>query len=133
MAFLDHQGGADFPYSRDRVFDAMLKAIPTVGMTVDRHDRAAGLIAAKAGVSLMSWGENIPISITEVGPTKTRVAITSTPKTGVLFGGAIDLGKNRGNIEKILFATAAALGGGDGTPTRVPGLQASDAGDGVVL
>jgi hypothetical protein len=111
MAFLDHQGGADFPYPREQVFDALLQVIPTVGMKVDRHDRATGLISAKAGVSLMSWGENIPISITETAPGRSRVAITSTPKTGVLFGGAFDLGKNRGNIEKILFEAARVLGG----------------------
>ncbi len=35
--------------------------------------------------------------------------MVSTPKTGMLFGGAFDLGKNRRNIEKILGATSAAL------------------------
>jgi hypothetical protein len=117
MAFLHHQGGADFPYPREQVFDALLQVIPKVGMSVDRHDRATGLISAKAGVSLRSWGENIPISITETAPGTSRVAITSTPKTGVMFGGAFDLGKNRGNIEKILFAAAQALGS-SGTSLR---------------
>jgi Uncharacterised protein family UPF0547 len=111
VAFLDHEGGAEFPYKRDQVFDALLQAIPTVsGMKVDKHDRSSGIIAAKAGVSLMSWGERIPISVAETAPGRTRVSITSTPKTGVLMGGAFDLGKNRRNIEKVLFATAGVLG-----------------------
>jgi Short C-terminal domain len=110
MALLDHQGGADFPYVRDDVFDALVKVIPTVkGMKVDKHDRSAGFISAKAGVSLRSWGENVPISVTEASPGYTRVSITSTPKTGLLGGGAFDLGKNRGNIEKILLGTAELL------------------------
>ena len=91
------------------MFDALLRAIPKVGMRIDRHDRASGLITAKAGASMKSWGEIIPISVVASGPEITRVSITSTPKTGVLFGGAFDFGKNRGNIEKILFATAQAL------------------------
>lgn len=110
MALLDHQGGADFPYARDDVFDALLKVIPTVkGMKVDKHDRTAGFISAKAGVSLRSWGENVPISVMEASPGYTRVSITSTPKTGLLGGGAFDLGKNRGNIEKILLGTSELL------------------------
>jgi hypothetical protein len=110
MALLDHQGGADFPYPRDQVFDALVKAIPTVkGMKVDKHDRMAGFISAKAGVSLMSWGENVPISLTETSPGQTRVSITSTPKTGLLGGGAFDLGKNRRNIEKILLSVSELL------------------------
>jgi hypothetical protein len=109
MALLDHQGGADFPYARDDVFDALLKAIPFAGLKVDKHDRAAGFISAKAGVSLRSWGENIPITLTEASPGFTRVAITSTPKTGLLGGGAFDLGKNRSNIEKILLRTSETL------------------------
>ena len=63
----------------------------------------------KAGISLTSWGENIPISVAEVSPGRTRVSIISTPKTGLLLGGAFDFGKNRGNIEKILDETSKIL------------------------
>jgi hypothetical protein len=109
MALLDHQGGADLPYARDDVFDALLKSIPLTGMKISKHDKAAGFISAKAGVSLRSWGENVPINLTE-GPTGyTRVSITSTPKTGLFGGGAFDLGKNRANIEKILLRTSEML------------------------
>jgi hypothetical protein len=109
VALLDHQGGADFPYARDEVFDALLKVIPSQGMKVAKHDRSAGFISANAGASLRSWGENIPISVMEGSPGYTRVSITSTPKTGLLGGGAFDLGKNRSNIEKILLATSELL------------------------
>jgi hypothetical protein len=109
MALLDHQGGTDFPYSRDDVFDGLLKVIPVLGMKVAKQDRSAGIISAKAGVSLRSWGENIPISVIEGSPGFTRVSIMSTPKTGLLAGGAFDLGKNRSNIERILHLTAERL------------------------
>lgn len=110
MSFLDHEGGAEFPYHRDDVFEALVEAIPTIkGMRLDKTDRLSGHILAKAGISLMSWGENIPISLVEVSPGRTRINVISTPKTGVLFGGAFDLGKNRRNIENILEATSKIL------------------------
>jgi hypothetical protein len=106
MAFLDHEGGAEFPYTREDVLEALIKAIPTVsGLTVHSADKLSGRVLVKAGVSLMFWGENIPISVVEMSTGRTRVSITSTPKTGVLFGGAFDLGKNRKNIEQVFGCT----------------------------
>jgi len=110
MAFLDHEGGAEFPFVKEDVFEALIEAIKKIkGMKVDKVDKLSGRILAKAGVSLTSWGENIPIYIIEISPGITRVSVTSTPKTGVLFGGAFDLGKNRKNIDKIFDKTSTIL------------------------
>lgn len=110
MAFLDHNGESEFPINKNDVFDAMCKAIPTIkGMKVESADKLQGRILVKAGVSLYSWGENIPIQLLENGENKTKVQITSSPKTGIMFGGAFDMGKNRKNIENILSATSAIL------------------------
>lgn len=110
MALLDHNGECEFPMSKDKVFDAICKAIPTIGgMKLESQDKLLCRIMVKAGVSLFSWGENIPIQLIEVGENKTRVQITSSPKTGIMFGGAFDMGKNRKNIEKILSATSQIL------------------------
>jgi hypothetical protein len=110
MALLDHNGEAQFPYNKDDVFDAIVNAIPTIsGLTVHSVDKLSGRILAKAGVTLFSWGENIPISVTEVSYGRTKVSVTSTPKTGLMFGGAMDMGKNRQNIENILSATSKIL------------------------
>ena len=110
MALLDHEGGAEFPHSKDEVFDALMKAIPGIkGMKIDKSDKLSGRIFVKAGISLMSWGENIPIYITEISPRGSRVSVTSSPRTGLLLGGTFDLGKNRANIEKILDATCKIL------------------------
>ncbi len=73
----------------------------------------------------MSWGEAIPISVAELGPGRTRVSVTSAPKTGALFGGAFDGGKNRRNIEAILSALSKELG------KKAPAeMQSSHAGEG---
>lgn len=110
MAFLDHNGESEFPINKNDVFDAMCKAIPTIkGMKVESADKLQGRILVKAGVSLYSWGENIPIQLLENGDNKTKVQITSSPKTGIMFGGAFDMGKNRKNIENILSATSNIL------------------------
>ncbi len=114
MGFLDHQGESEFPFSKETVFNAMVKAIPTVkGMKIDNADKLQSRIVVKASVSLMSWGENIPIQLSEISENLTKVKITSTPKTGVMFGGAFDLGKNRKNIEQILSATSKILSKGN--------------------
>ena len=110
MAILDHNGESEFPFKRDTVFDAICKAVPTIsGMKLDNTDKLAGRIMVKAGVTLWSWGENIPIQLTSISETKTKVSITSAPKTGVMFGGAFDMGKNRKNIENILSETSKVL------------------------
>jgi hypothetical protein len=74
------------------------------GMQIDSIDRLSGRVVIKAGVSLLSWGETIPISFSEISPQRTRVSVTSTPKTGAFFGGSYDGGKNRRNVENILAA-----------------------------
>ena len=112
MALLDHNGESEFPMNKSQVFDAMCSAIPKIsGMKIESADKLQGRIVVKAGVSLFSWGENIPIQLIEVSETKTKVQITSSPKTGIMFGGAFDMGKNRKNIENILSATSNVLQG----------------------
>lgn len=110
MAFLDHNGESEFPMSKDKVFEAMKKAIPTInGLKIENADKLQGRFVVKAGVSLYSWGENIPIQLSEISENKTKVQITSSPKTGIMFGGAFDMGKNRKNIENILSSTSRIL------------------------
>lgn len=110
MALLDHNGESEFPFKRDTVFDAVCKAIAKVdGMKIDNSDKLSGRIMVKAGVTLWSWGENIPIQLTALSATRTKMQITSSPKTGLMFGGAMDMGKNRKNIEKIISETSKIL------------------------
>ncbi|MCD8073237.1 MAG: hypothetical protein LUE10_08790 [Alistipes sp.] len=110
MALLDHNGECIIPLPKEIVFDAILKAIPTIkGMKVDSADKLLYRIMVKAGISLFSWGENIPIQLSDSGEGQTKLQITSSPKTGLMGGGAFDMGKNRKNIEKIISATSQIL------------------------
>ena len=120
MALVDHNGEAEFPVNKDKVFDAICIAIPTIkGLSIESSDKFSGRVVVKGGVSLASWGENIPIQLTEIDENRTRVSIISSPKTGVLFGGMNDMGKNRKNIESILLRVSQVLQAGQTTyPTQ---------------
>lgn len=110
MAFLDHNGESDYPFTKEKVFNALCEAIPKIdGMKINNADKLSGRILVKAGVSLFSWGEDIPIQLSTISDHLTKVSITSSPKTGMMFGGAFDMGKNRRNIENILQMTSNIL------------------------
>lgn len=112
MSFVDHHGEVEYPYSKKTVFDALMAASKKIdGLELDSADEVSGRVTFKAGVSLRSWGENIPVQLVSVNSVRTRMQIMSTPKTGVMFGGAMDLGKNRQNIEKIIKAVSDELAG----------------------
>lgn len=103
--------GAEFPYPRDDVFDALLEVVSTLsGMKLQTADKLSGMIAASARVSVASWGENLTMSVVERSPVLTRVDVASRPKTGMFLGGAFDLGKNRRNVERVLEAVSLVLG-----------------------
>ncbi len=110
MSIVDHEGSVEYPYSKKTVFDALMEASNKIeGISLDSADEVSGHVVFKAGVSLASWGENIPVQLVEVSPTRTQMKVMSSPKTGIMFGGAMDLGKNRRNIEKIIRAVSDVL------------------------
>lgn len=129
MSLVDHSGSVEYPYSKKTVFAAVMAAAKHIdGFELDSADEMSGHVTLKAGVSWSSWGENIPIQLISVSPVRTKVEIISTPKTGVLFGGANDFGKNRRNIEKIISAISAQL---QGKPAEVeqPSVSSTSAAD----
>lgn len=110
MSLVDHEGTVEYPFSQKTVFKAIMEAAPNIeGLSVDSADEMSGRVTFKAGVSLASWGENIPVQLVRIAPTRTQMKVLSTPKTGVMFGGAMDFGKNRRNIEKIMSAVSTVL------------------------
>lgn len=110
MSLVDHEGTVEYPFSRKTVFKAIMEAAPNIeGLSVDSADEMSGRVTFKAGVSLASWGENIPVQLVRIAPSRTQMKVLSTPKTGVMFGGAMDFGKNRRNIEKIISAVSTVL------------------------
>ena len=110
MSFLDHTGESIFEFNKEIVFNAILKAIPNIeGMELDSTDNQSSLIRVKVGMSWKSWGENVDVRLIEISQNSTKIEITSSPKTGILFGGALDFGKNNKNIEKIIGEVSRIL------------------------
>jgi len=119
MALLYHDGGAEFPHPKGEVFEALMKAIPELkGMKIYKFDKSSGRIFVKAGMSLMSYGENIPIYVRELSPKRSYVSITSSGRAFDFFG------KNRANIEKILDSTSKILA--QNSPTEEDANPKSD-------
>lgn len=121
MSSANNSGEAEFPFDKRTVFDALLRAISRVeGMSVHSSDHLSGRVVVKAGMSLLSWGEHIPISLIEPAPNRTQVRISSAPKTGISTGGFLDddgffasgdlsFGKNRRNVDRIFSALSSEL------------------------
>lgn len=110
MSLVDHHGEVEYPFSIKTVFTAIIDAVPNIeGLELDGADEISGRVTFKTGVSLASWGENISVQLIQVSNARTKMQIMSTPKTGIMFGGAMDMGKNRKNIEKIINAVSKTL------------------------
>lgn len=133
MAFLDHNGGAEFPYAKKELFWAIRRAVGQLdGFEVDSADPLTGRIVVKTGISFRTWGEHIPITLTEVTSERTHVSVSSSSKIGAL-GGVWDWGKNKENIERILTEASRQLRAHPPNPTKrnlgppqTPALKAAD-------
>lgn len=85
----------DIVYSEgyEKIFEAIKNALLDNKFIIKSSDKGNGQINASAKMSILSWGENINISIIKVENKKTRVSIYS----GTKFG-AWDWGKSNKNI-----------------------------------
>jgi hypothetical protein len=95
-----YEGSMAFPASGAAVFQACMQAVPQSGFKLKGSDEASGQIYARKGLSLMSWGESITITVTADG----RVTIKSSSLPFQL----VAYGRNQGNVNK-LFAAIGPL------------------------
>lgn len=110
MGIVDHAQDLTIDFGWEKVFDALSLALPNVaGMKVDTQSKLTKTFTAKMGVSLFSWGENVTIALEPLTENRTKISILSTPKTGAMFGGVADMGKNRKNINAIMAALEKQL------------------------
>lgn len=86
MAFLDHNRESEFPMSKNKVFEAMKKAIPTInGLKIENADKLQGKFVVKVDVSLYSWGENIPIQLTEIQKAELKFRLLNRQNTNYVW------------------------------------------------
>jgi hypothetical protein len=103
-------GGQRFPYSYDQVFSGLLRILPDNGFKVRSHDEDVGRIECSSGMSLLSWGENISMSVEEIDPYSTRLNINSGLKVqGTRQAIITGEGRNAKNVSLIISALSNYL------------------------
>ena len=123
----DRTGSVEFPFAQPVVLRAVETAASGIhGMKVDAVNSLAGHITIKTGVSAMSWGEKVTVSVSEVTGSRSRLAVASGAKT--ILGSATTHGKNRKNIEKIIDETSKVLEQHGGDWTQEMGLAVAKVG-----
>ena len=104
---------AILPFEKEQVFNAILEVVNQMsGIKIKSSDPLLGRITLSTSVSATSWGESIPIQLTEMDGNKTQISIVSKSKTGVLAGGAFTK-KNEQNVELLLNNVSNFLQGKD--------------------
>jgi hypothetical protein len=110
MGSFESGGGQRFRYTYEQVFAGLLKILPQNGFTVKSQDKNIGRIECSSGMSLLSWGENISISIEEIDAYSARVEIHSGLKLQgtrqAIFTGE---GRNARNVSVIVSALSNYL------------------------
>ena len=110
MSVSGHESCVEYEFNRKTVFDAILESVPKIEkFEMDSADEISGRINLNAGYSRRSYGEVISIQLMEMTPSRTQMKVSSAPKVGCLFGGIVDFGKNRDNIEIIINAVSEIL------------------------
>jgi len=89
----------DFGYPKDKVWAALPAALESVKMGVDSADVGIGRIEASTGVSLSSWGEKVSVQVTDAGPDRTTVTVSTKLKFGLT-----GWGKLQRNIKRLRVA-----------------------------
>jgi hypothetical protein len=107
-------------YSRTATFNAgpevVLACVADVFMRDWRipPERGPRGVTATTGWSFGSWGENVTVSVDDVGPMGTAVTVRSKLVWPLTF---IDWGRNRRNVDKLIAQVGGRLApGGYGQP-----------------
>ena len=104
MAF-ESASGQKFPYTYDQVFDGLLRVLPRIGFKIQQQDKNLGRLRVSSGMSLLSWGENIDISVEDLDGQSTRVEVHSALKVqGTRQALITGEHRNTKNVNDIVFA-----------------------------
>lgn len=93
-----------FDTSEEALFQALLAALPRVGVARLETDKSTKTIEAETGASLRSWGERIHISVHGNAVGKATATLRSSLKLGL-----VDWGKNNSNLDLLEKAVRQAL------------------------
>jgi hypothetical protein len=104
----DRTGSAEYPFPKQVVFRALRAAVNRLaGMKVEGCDELACRLDIKTGISALSWGERVTVTVCANGDQAAVVSVQSGAKT--VFGSATTHGKNRKNVREIINAISELL------------------------
>ena len=86
---------ASYRLSPEELFETSLEVLNELKWKVKRVDKPLLQITAKVGMSILSWGETVLITITRLDDDNSVVSISSESTHQI-----VDWGKNWRNIEK---------------------------------
>jgi hypothetical protein len=104
-----YQATGRYPGTRADIVRASQAVAEQCGFKVQEANPDGGSLAARAGFSLRSWGENISVHVDDAG----TVEVTSQC---LLPTQMVDYGKNKANVNRFLAGLSARLG-----DSQVPG------------
>jgi hypothetical protein len=71
-----------FPFPYDDVFNGICKVITKLGFELKSYDRVVGIVSASKGISFLTWGENLTITVEKLDEgtlVGIRAAINASP------------------------------------------------------
>jgi hypothetical protein len=106
MSFASQSTQQKLPFAYDEVFADLTAALAELRVHVEEADRSVGRITASTDRSLLSWGENITVTVERLGEKSSRVSITSSLKVSLNVGGA---DRHQRNFNDIIAALSRRL------------------------
>ena len=102
--------------SKQVVFKQTVAALSALGFRVKNSNEASGLIEAEKDISVRSWGEKIKITVTS-STAGSQVNVESKAAYPLQ---AVDWGKNKENVQKILTDLDSRVAADSSTPPPPP-------------
>lgn len=115
MGFSNQTTQQQFPFSAEEVFSALDEAVRQSDMTIQESDSVLKRATISVGVSLLSWGETVSISVHKQSEDSCVVALDSSLKFSANLAGSH---KHQKNFDKILYSLSRILN--KGINTHVP-------------
>jgi len=106
MGFSNQTTQQQFPYSADYVFAALEKAVEMSNMTIKESDLTLKRSTVNVGISLLSWGETISVTVCSVDKENCVVSLDSALKFSANLAGAH---KHQKNFDKLLYSLSDIL------------------------
>jgi hypothetical protein len=117
MGFSNQTTQQQFPFSAEEVFSALDEAVKQSDMTIQESDSILKRATISAGVSLLSWGETVSISVHNQSEDSCVVVLDSSLKFSANLAGSH---KHQKNFDKILYSLSRILNKEKNTPADEP-------------